>query len=162
MRRPALLLALALLAPAGSAPAWANAAFAFYGTTQTGRTFNRPTEDRSALTGKVVGYGVQPFFVEADATCTLYSVQEFANGLLYLYEGAFDPTSPLANLIALMKDWAVEVGNNAVLDPMSQLRGAQADVPVAAQYPYHPITSTFRGSATTAGGHSTSRRPNEL
>jgi ABC-type uncharacterized transport system involved in gliding motility auxiliary subunit len=51
---------------------------------------------------------------------------------------------PLTNLIALMKDWAVEVGNNAVLDPMSQLRGAQADVPVAAQYPYHPITSTFR------------------
>ncbi len=51
---------------------------------------------------------------------------------------------PLTNLIALLKDWAVEVGNNAVLDPMSQLRGTQADVPVAAQYPYHAITSTFR------------------
>ena len=51
---------------------------------------------------------------------------------------------PLTNLIALMKDWAVDVGNNAVLDPMSQLRGTQADVPVAAQYPFHQITSTFR------------------
>jgi ABC-type uncharacterized transport system involved in gliding motility auxiliary subunit len=51
---------------------------------------------------------------------------------------------PLANLIALMKEWAVDVGTNAVLDPMSQLRGAQADVPVAAQYPYHQITNTFR------------------
>ena len=51
---------------------------------------------------------------------------------------------PLANLIGLLKDWSVEVGNNAVLDPMSQLRGAQADVPVAAQYPYHQITNTFR------------------
>jgi ABC-type uncharacterized transport system involved in gliding motility auxiliary subunit len=51
---------------------------------------------------------------------------------------------PLANLIALLKDWSVEVGNNAVLDPMSQLRGTQADVPVAAQYPYHQITNTFR------------------
>ena len=51
---------------------------------------------------------------------------------------------PLTNLIALLKDWAMEVGNNAVLDPMSQLRGTQADVPVAAQYPYHAITSTFR------------------
>ena len=38
----------------------------------------------------------------------------------------------------------MEVGNNAVLDPMSQLRGTQADVPVAAQYPHHAITSTFR------------------
>jgi gliding motility-associatede transport system auxiliary component len=27
---------------------------------------------------------------------------------------------------------------------MSQLRGAQADVPVAAQYPFHAITNTFR------------------
>src|SRR5262245_12506463 len=51
---------------------------------------------------------------------------------------------PLTNLIAFLKDWSVEVGNNAVLDTMSQLRGTSADVPVAAQYPYHPITSTFR------------------
>jgi len=51
---------------------------------------------------------------------------------------------PQTNLIAFLKDWSVEVGNNAILDPMSQLRGTQADVPVAAQYPYHPITNTFR------------------
>ena len=52
---------------------------------------------------------------------------------------------PLTNLLALLKDWSVEVGNNAVLDLMSQLRGADASVPVAAPpYPSHPITSTFR------------------
>jgi ABC-type uncharacterized transport system involved in gliding motility auxiliary subunit len=51
---------------------------------------------------------------------------------------------PLTNLIAFLKEWSVEVGTNAVLDPMSQLRGAQADVPVAAQYPFHAITNTFR------------------
>jgi gliding motility-associatede transport system auxiliary component len=51
---------------------------------------------------------------------------------------------PQSNLLALLKDWSVDVGTNAVLDPMSQLRGTQADVPVAAQYPYHPITNTFR------------------
>ena len=52
---------------------------------------------------------------------------------------------PLANIVALLKDWSVEVGNNAVLDLMSQLRGASPDVPVAAPpYPSHPITSTFR------------------
>ena len=32
---------------------------------------------------------------------------------------------PLTNLLALLKDWSVEVGNNAVLDRMSQLRGAR-------------------------------------
>ena len=51
---------------------------------------------------------------------------------------------PLTNLLAMLKEWSVEVGTNAVLDPMSQLRGAQADVPVAAQYPFHAITNTFR------------------
>jgi ABC-type uncharacterized transport system involved in gliding motility auxiliary subunit len=51
---------------------------------------------------------------------------------------------PQANLIALLKDWSVEVGNDAVLDPMSQLRGTQASVPVAAQYPFHQITDNFR------------------
>jgi len=51
---------------------------------------------------------------------------------------------PLTNLLALLKDWAVDVGTNAVLDPMSQLRGTQADVPVAARYPFHAITNTFR------------------
>ena len=51
---------------------------------------------------------------------------------------------PLTNLLALLKDWSIDVGTNAVLDPMSQLRGADASVPVAAQYPYHAITNTFR------------------
>jgi ABC-type uncharacterized transport system involved in gliding motility auxiliary subunit len=50
---------------------------------------------------------------------------------------------PLTNLIALLKEWSVEVGNDAVLDPMSRLRGTQPDVPVAARYPFHPITNTF-------------------
>ena len=67
--------------------------------------------------------------------------------------------APLSNLIALLKEWAVEVGTNAVLDPMSQLRGAQADVPVAAQYPYHQITNTFR--LLTAYPYSRSVKPVE-
>ena len=52
---------------------------------------------------------------------------------------------PLTNLTALLKDWAIEVGNNVVLDLMSQLLGTDASVPVAAPpYPSHPITSNFR------------------
>lgn len=64
-----------------------------------------------------------------------------------------------ATLIALLKEWGVEVGTNAVLDPMSQLRGAGADVPVAAQYPYHAITSTFQ--LLTAYPYSRSVKPVE-
>ena len=49
----------------------------------------------------------------------------------------------LTNILALMKEWSIDFGENAVLDPMSRLRGAQPDVPVAARYPFHPITNTF-------------------
>ncbi len=49
----------------------------------------------------------------------------------------------LTNVLALMKEWSIDLGENAVLDPMSRLRGAQPDVPVAARYPFHPITNTF-------------------
>ena len=52
---------------------------------------------------------------------------------------------PLTNVLALLKEWSVVAGSDAVLDPLSRLRGAEADVPVAAPpYPYHQITSTFK------------------
>jgi ABC-type uncharacterized transport system involved in gliding motility auxiliary subunit len=53
--------------------------------------------------------------------------------------------APFTNILGLLKEWSVDVGTNAVLDPMSQLRGADPTVPVAAPpYPEHAITSTFR------------------
>lgn len=80
--------------------------------------------------------------------------------LMVLIDPPQNPDAPpLANLIAFLKEWAVEVGTNAVVDPMSQLRGAQADVPVAAQYPYHQITNTFR--LLTAYPYSRSVKPVE-
>ena len=80
--------------------------------------------------------------------------------LLVLIDPPQKPDAPpLTNLIALLKDWSVEVGTNAVLDPMSQLRGTQADVPVAAQYPFHAITGTFK--LLTAYPYSRSVKPIE-
>jgi gliding motility-associatede transport system auxiliary component len=65
--------------------------------------------------------------------------------LLVLLDPPQNPDAPQpTNLIALLRDWSIDVGKDAVLDPMSQLRGTRADVPVAAQYPYHAITNTFR------------------
>ena len=43
-------------------------------------------------------------------------------------------------------DWGINVGNDVVVDVsgMGQLFGASEAVPVAAQYPAHPITDRFR------------------
>jgi ABC-type uncharacterized transport system involved in gliding motility auxiliary subunit len=50
--------------------------------------------------------------------------------------------APLTNLIALAHDWGMDVGNDVVVDVsgMGRLIGTDASVPVAANYPSHPIT----------------------
>jgi ABC-type uncharacterized transport system involved in gliding motility auxiliary subunit len=54
-------------------------------------------------------------------------------------------SQPLTNLIAVAHDWGVEIGNNVVVDVsgMGRLIGTDASVPVAANYPSHPITQRF-------------------
>ena len=49
------------------------------------------------------------------------------------------------NLIALAHDWGIDVGNDVVVDAsgMGRLIGTDASVPVAANYPSHPITERF-------------------
>jgi ABC-type uncharacterized transport system involved in gliding motility auxiliary subunit len=51
----------------------------------------------------------------------------------------------LANVLALAKEWGVEVGNDIVVDVsgVGQLIGTDASVPVAATYPSHAITENF-------------------
>jgi len=117
-RRTLLSAALAacLIAALGAAPARAGAAFSFYGTTESGGTFNRPNADGLALSGQVVGYSVQPFFVDANASCTVYSVQEGAfDGMIFLYSGAFDPTTPLLNLQGQNDNADLGVGSSALV-----------------------------------------------
>ncbi|MBI2835560.1 MAG: GldG family protein [Acidobacteria bacterium] len=54
-------------------------------------------------------------------------------------------SAPLTNLVALLKDWDIELGNNVVVDVsgLGQLIGTDASVPVAANYPAHAITDRF-------------------
>jgi ABC-type uncharacterized transport system involved in gliding motility auxiliary subunit len=56
-----------------------------------------------------------------------------------------DDVPPLTNLIALAHDWDIDVGNNIVVDVsgMGQLFGASEAVPIAVNYPAHPITERF-------------------
>jgi ABC-type uncharacterized transport system involved in gliding motility auxiliary subunit len=52
---------------------------------------------------------------------------------------------PFSNLMGLLKEWGFDIGNNIVVDAsgMGRLIGADASVPVAANYPPHPITDKF-------------------
>jgi len=54
-------------------------------------------------------------------------------------------SAPLANLIALAHDWGMDVGTDVVVDVsgMGRLIGTDVSVPVAANYPSHPITQRF-------------------
>jgi ABC-type uncharacterized transport system involved in gliding motility auxiliary subunit len=50
-------------------------------------------------------------------------------------------SQPLGNLVALAHDWAIDLGNNVVVDVsgMGRLLGTDETVPVAVSYPTHPI-----------------------
>lgn len=52
---------------------------------------------------------------------------------------------PLTGIVGLLRDWAIDVGNNIVVDTsgMGQLIGTDVSVPVAARYENHPITERF-------------------
>ena len=53
---------------------------------------------------------------------------------------------PLSRLAALLEEWAIQPGNDVVVDAsgMGRLIGTDASVPVALSYPPHPITENFR------------------
>jgi ABC-type uncharacterized transport system involved in gliding motility auxiliary subunit len=54
-------------------------------------------------------------------------------------------TPPLANLIALVKEWGFDIGDNIVIDTsgIGQLVGRGPGMPVAISYPQHAITERF-------------------
>ena len=53
---------------------------------------------------------------------------------------------PLTNLIAFLHEWAIDAGNDIVVDAsgVGKLIGADESVPVAARYPSHAIVNDFR------------------
>jgi ABC-type uncharacterized transport system involved in gliding motility auxiliary subunit len=87
-----------------------------------------------------------------------------AGKVLLMLDPADKPdAAPLANLIALAHDWGIDATNTIVVDAsgMGRLIGTDASVPVAANYPQHPITDRFnvitayplaRGIEVVSGG----------
>ncbi len=57
---------------------------------------------------------------------------------------------PLTNLIALIKEWGIDVGDNVVIDRsgIGQIVGRGPGMPIAIDYPAHPITERFNSIMT--------------
>ncbi len=66
--------------------------------------------------------------------------------LLLIDAPAADGTPSVPSLVALAKEWGLDVGTNIVLDAsgMGRAIGAGAEVPLAMSYPAHPVTDGFR------------------
>jgi ABC-type uncharacterized transport system involved in gliding motility auxiliary subunit len=66
--------------------------------------------------------------------------------VLFMIDPADGPdAAPLTNLIALVKEWGFDIGDNIVIDTsgIGQLVGRGPGMPVAISYPQHPITERF-------------------
>lgn len=66
--------------------------------------------------------------------------------IFFMLDPPNKPDAPaLTNAIAFLKDWAIDVGNNIVVDAsgMGRMLGTGPEVPLAAKYDPHPITDRF-------------------
>ena len=66
--------------------------------------------------------------------------------LLVLIDPPSDSAAPEPDgLLGLLREWGIEPGTDVVVDAsgMGQLLGADASVPIVANYPFHPITDRF-------------------
>lgn len=71
--------------------------------------------------------------------------------VLFMVDPPDQVTSPpLTNLIALIKEWGIDVGDNIVIDRsgIGQLVGRGPGMPIAVDYPPHAITERFNGVMT--------------
>lgn len=86
--------------------AQADAGFTFYASTVGGPSYLRPNAV-GVPGGTSVHYAVVGFYPNEDADCTIYSTQEgdSYDGHLALYQGSFNPASPLSNLVAVNDDF---------------------------------------------------------
>jgi ABC-type uncharacterized transport system involved in gliding motility auxiliary subunit len=93
--------------------------------------------------------------------------------VLFMLDPPARADSPeITSVVALLKDWGIEVGRNVVVDVsgLGQLFGAGAEVPVAAKYNPHPITEGFRlmtgyplaRSVSTITGNTSGKFPQTL
>ena len=88
---------------------------------------------------------------------TTAAIKEYVKGggkALVMVEAELKEHYP--NLVALLKDWNIEAGNDVVVDVsgMGQLFGFSELAPLAIEYPYHAITKDFRLPTLYGGARS--------
>lgn len=73
----------------------------FSGNTGDGETFNRLVEqlDKLSAIGTAVGYDSYSFSVETTGTYTFLTTSDF-DSFTFLYQGGFDASAPLSNILA--------------------------------------------------------------
>jgi hypothetical protein len=151
------ILAAALLATTIS-PAFA-ATLVVPGNTTGGPTFNRPvTPTIKSSVGTAVAYQITEFVVDVSGTYTLTLVSQTPayDPFLLLYNGAFDPDAPLADLIALDDD--IVPGNlttSRIVVDLELARGYQAIVTGFNNIDFGAYTLTFDGPGTTFADNGT-------
>jgi ABC-type uncharacterized transport system involved in gliding motility auxiliary subunit len=93
----------------------------------------------------VVVAGPKTDFFEPEIDALRKYLDKQGKLLLELDPPVTSNASPLTNLLALAHDWGFDVGRNVVVDAsgMGQMFGGNASVPVAMNYPSHPITDRF-------------------
>jgi ABC-type uncharacterized transport system involved in gliding motility auxiliary subunit len=101
--------------------------------------------DASALV--IAGPRTDLFQPEADA---IRKYLDRGGKLFCMLEPPLKDQPPTPILLAVLKDWGFDVGENVVVDtnPIGQLLGTGELAPVVMQYPPHPIVAKFRGIAT--------------
>jgi ABC-type uncharacterized transport system involved in gliding motility auxiliary subunit len=72
-------------------------------------------------------------------------ITESGTALFMMDPGSAEATAGLRNVIALINEWGVALGDDVVVDTsgMGQFLGTDASVPVAGTYPPHEITKGF-------------------
>lgn len=81
-----------------------------------------------------------------DEVDALASYLDDGGKLLVMLDPPIDSGAPTpAGLARLLADWGIALGEDVVVDAsgMGQFLGADASVPIAANYPFHPITDRF-------------------
>lgn len=143
-----LFASTAIVAPASAATV------VFTGTTVGGPVFNRPvTLDTLSGVGTAVNYDPVGFTVDTAGDYTLTLTTGF-DSFLALYQGAFDPASPLTNLVALNDDGVGAFGDAqltfSLLTDISYF-GVVTAFDNGVSFPYE-LTITGPGTANAIGG----------
>jgi ABC-type uncharacterized transport system involved in gliding motility auxiliary subunit len=94
----------------------------------------------------VVVAGPQTDLLEPETEALRRYLNRGGKLLLMLDPPTREGSQALTNVVALAKEWGIEVGTNVVVDAsgMGQLIGSGPETPLAMSYPGHAITTNFK------------------